>query len=87
MCAGCMTSVLLLYTAALDPIGKLKTMEELKWSGTGGLIVLRRLAGVPCVHYIEQKDCTARFATEAIREILIRNLNQVASATHPGSPL
>ena len=36
------------------------TMEELKWSGTRGV------AGVHCVHYIEQMGCTARFATRAI---------------------
>ena len=42
-------------------------MEELKWSGPGGWIVLRRVAGV---HYIEEKDCTARFTTGAIWEIL-----------------
>ena len=39
------------------------------WSGPGGWIVLRRVAGVHCVHYIEQKDCTARFATGGIWEI------------------
>ena len=32
-------------------------------------VVLRRVAGVHCVHYIEQKDCSARFATGAIWEI------------------
>ena len=44
-------------------------MEELKWSGTGGWIVLRRVKGVHCVHYIGENDCTARFATGAIWEI------------------
>ena len=28
----------------------------------GGGIVLRRVVGVRCVHYIEEKDCTPRFA-------------------------
>ena len=39
------------------------------WSGPGGWIVLILLAGVYCVHYIGEKDCTARFATGAIWEI------------------
>ena len=28
--------------------------------------IIRRVVGVRCVHYIEEKDCTARFATGAI---------------------
>ena len=48
----------------------MKTMEKLIiWSGPEGRIVLRQVAGVHCVHYMEQKDSTARFATEAILEI------------------
>ena len=35
----------------------------------GGWIVLRRVAGEHCEHYIGEKDCTARFATGAIWEI------------------
>ena len=34
-----------------------------------GVNCLRLVAGVHCEHYIEQKDCTARFATGAISEI------------------
>ena len=41
-------------------------MEELIWSSPGGLIVLRRVSAVHCVHYIGEKDCRARFATGAI---------------------
>ena len=41
-------------------------------------------AAVHCVHYIKQKDCTARFATEAIWEIPDKKLNQVAPATQAG---
>ena len=40
-----------------------------KWSGKGGWIVLRRVVGVHCEHYIGEKDCTARFATGALWEI------------------
>ena len=47
-------------------------------------IVLRRVAGVHCVHYIEQKNCTARFGTWAIWEIPDKKLNQVAPATQAG---
>ena len=36
----------------------------IKWSGKGGRLVLRRVAGVHCVRYIG--DCTARFATGTI---------------------
>ena len=39
------------------------SMEELKWSGTGGSIFVIPVLGIRCVHYIEQKDGTARFAT------------------------
>ena len=44
-----------------------KFMDELIWPR--GLIVLRWVAGVHCVHYIGEKDCTVRFATGAIWEI------------------
>ena len=30
--------------------------------------MLRRVAGVLCVHYIEQKNCTARFAIQGLCE-------------------
>ena len=51
------------YSQAKPPSWCGTSMEELKWSGPGGgWIVLRRVAGVYCVHYIEQKDCTTRFA-------------------------
>ena len=42
------------------------------------------MAGVNCVHYIEKKDCTARFATGAMREIPNWKLNQVVQATQAG---
>ena len=32
--------------------------------------MLRRVAGVHCVHYIEEKDCPARFAIQGLYEIL-----------------
>ena len=38
------------------------------------------MAGVNFVHYIEQKDCTARFATGAISDCKLR----VAPATQAG---
>ena len=41
-------------------------MEELKWSGTGGSTWIHPWWGIRCVHYIEEKDYTARFATEGI---------------------
>ena len=44
-------------------------MEELKWSCTGGggqLALHRCMVGIRCVHYIEEKDGTARFATWGI---------------------
>ena len=44
--------------------------------------MLRRLAGVHCVHYIEEKDCTARFATGAISEIPDKQLNQIDTRRH-----
>ena len=58
--------------------------EELIWSGPGGWIVLRQVAGIHCVNYIGEKDCTARFATWAIWEIPDWKLNQVAPATQAG---
>ena len=60
------------------------TWRNYKWSGKGGWIVLRRVAGIHCVHYIKQKACTARFATGAIWEIPDYKLNQVAPATQAG---
>ena len=42
--------------------------EEMKWSGPGGWIWFTPVVGIRCAHYIEQKDCTARFATGAIWE-------------------
>ena len=30
--------------------------------------IKRLVAGIHCVHYIEQNDCTARFATGAMRD-------------------
>ena len=59
-------------------------MEELIWSGKGGWLVLRRVAGVHYVYYIGEKDCTARFVTGAIWEIPDKKLNQVAPATQAG---
>ena len=44
--------------------------ETIIWSGPGEWIVLRRVAGVLCVHYIEQKNCTARFAMWEITRVL-----------------
>ena len=44
-------------------------VEELKWSGTGVSICVTPVLGIRCVHCIEEKDCTARFATGGIREI------------------
>ena len=42
-------------------------MEQLKkWSGTGGSICVTTVVGIRSVHYIEEKDCTARFATGGI---------------------
>ena len=38
----------------------------MKWSGPGGRIGFTPVVGIRFVHYIEQKDCTARFATGAI---------------------
>ena len=48
-----------------------------KWSGPGGWIWLTPLTGIGCVHHIEEKDCTARFATGGIREIPDWKINQV----------
>ena len=42
------------------------SMEKLKWSGTGGSICVTAVVGIRCVHYIEEKDCTAKFATGGI---------------------
>ena len=36
------------------------------WSGKGGVFCVKTGGGVHCVHYIEHKDCTARFATGGI---------------------
>ena len=43
-----------------------RSMEKLKWSGTVGSICIIPVVGICCVHYFDQKDCTARFATGAI---------------------
>ena len=50
------------------------------WSGPGGRKWFTPLTGIGCVHHIEEKDCTARFATGAIREIPDWKINQVAPA-------
>ena len=54
------------------------------WSGPGGWKWLTPLTGIGCVHHIEEKDCTARFATGAIREIPDWKINQGAPAAQAG---
>ena len=46
--------------------------------------MLRRVAGVHCVHYNEQKDCTARFATGGIGEIPEEKLNRCGPPAQAG---
>ena len=48
------------------PTTPFPTMEELKWSGTGGSILVTPVVGIRCVHHIEETDYTAWFATGAV---------------------
>ena len=47
------------------------------WSSPGGRKWFTPLTGIGCVHHIEEKVCTARFATGGIREIPDWKINQV----------
>ena len=49
--------------------GTVYTMEEYMERPRGvKLIYCTPLTGIGCLHYFEEKDCTARFATGAIWE-------------------
>ena len=43
------------------------------------------MVGIRCVHYIEQKYCTARFTTGAICKIPDQKVNQVDTSHTGGS--
>ena len=59
-------TLMYVFTSSCTHMSWVCTMEELKWSGTGGSICVTPVVGIRCVHYIEEKDCTARFATGGI---------------------
>ena len=48
----------------------------MEWPREVNCTVLRWVAGVHCVHYIREKDCSARFATGAIWEIQVTPATQ-----------
>ena len=43
-----------------------QTMEELKLTPLCRSICVTLVVGIGCIHYIEEKDCLAKFATRAI---------------------
>ena len=63
-----------LYTACV-----LYHKESINRAGKGGGIPLRRVEGVRCVHDIEEKDCTARFAAMVYERFPRKNLITVGT--------
>ena len=58
-------------------------MNKLNGAAQGvNLIYSSTVVWIRCVHYIEHKDCTARFATGGIWEIPDYKANQVESTRH-----